>query len=102
MVKIKSGNYILTFLIGTLVLVLNSFNTGIQFCFVQDRERDRHKNVHLSETVDELRRFNTRRKLSAAVRSAAGVYGSWSGGTSEYGDYLMIKCCLLNSFVNKY
>lgn len=40
------------------------------FLFVQDR--DKLQKQHLNETVEELKRFNARRKLKGAIQAIAG------------------------------
>lgn len=50
--------------------ILNHFLLLLQFIFKQDR--DKIPKIHLAETVEQLKRFNARRKLKGAVQAIAG------------------------------
>lgn len=49
------------------------------FSFLQDRDK---ATVHLGETIEELKKFNARRKLKAAVKAAVSS-ARWHAPYSE-------------------
>lgn len=59
--------------------------------FLQDR--DKIPKIHLSDTVDELKRFNARRKLKGAVQAIAGglAMDPLCGADTDSGNLVLIK-----------
>lgn len=69
-----------------LIDVQLSISMFLYVC-IQDRDKGLTK-IHLSDTVDEMKKFNARRKLKTAVMAAV-TSGKWS---SCYGDPAVANC----------
>lgn len=55
-----------------IFLFFFSFSFLFHILFFENKDRDKIPKAHLAETVEELKRFNARRKLKGAVQAIAG------------------------------